>query len=83
MADLRSLDNIDIGKTATVTAIELDGGIKQRLRDIGITEGASVECVGISPLGDPIALLVGGTVVAVRKQDCKRIIAQYGCGSDV
>ena len=82
MADLRSLDNIDIGQKATVTAIELDSAMKQRLRDIGITEGANVECVGISPLGDPIALLVGGTVVAVRKQDCKRIIAQYGCGSD-
>lgn len=81
MKDLRSLDGIKVGQSVTVSSVGLEGGIRRRLEDIGLIEGARAECVGISPPGDPIALLIGGTVIAVRKRDCKEITVDYGSDS--
>lgn len=41
--------------------------------DIGLIEGTKVECVGISPLGDPSAYLIRETVVAIRHRDGKGV----------
>lgn len=42
--------------------------------DIGLIEGTPVECVGISPLGDPSAYLIRETVVAIRHTDGKGVL---------
>ena len=82
MKDFKGLDTIKVGDKVKVISIKHNKSVKQRLKDIGITENSEVECVGVSPLGDPIAFLVRGTVVAIRKCDCKQIIADYGCDEE-
>ncbi|MBQ7921226.1 MAG: ferrous iron transport protein A [Clostridia bacterium] len=58
------------GEKGVVTSLEQKGrGIENRLRDLGMTEGCVVECVGISPLGDPAAYRIRGAVIALRKRD--------------
>ena len=42
--------------------------------DIGLTENTLVECVGVSPLGDPAAYAIRGAVIAIRKTDSKNIL---------
>ena len=78
MKDIRSLDNIKVGQEAFVERVELEVGIKHRLEDLGVTEGTRLECMGVSPLGDPIALLADGTDIAIRKRDCKKITVSFG-----
>ena len=74
MNGLLSLDNIRVGETVKVVSVETEGSMRRRFMDIGLTEGAVVTCVGISPLGDPKAFLIRGAVIAVRNGDSKSIM---------
>ena len=40
------------------------------LRDLGLIENTRVVCLGRSPMGDPSAYLIRGTVIALRRCDC-------------
>ena len=57
------------GQRGAVHAMNLTGGMRRRLRDIGLIEGTAVECLGVSPGGDPRAFLIRGTAIALRAAD--------------
>jgi len=61
---------LPVGCKAKVSAL-IDGGrnITDRLRDLGITEGEEVRCVMKSPLGEPHAYMIKGSVIALRQED--------------
>lgn len=48
-------------------------GISDRLCEIGILPGATVEMVRIAPLGDPIALKIKDCQIAIRRSDATLI----------
>lgn len=54
------------------------GSIRRRLLDLGFCEGTVLRCVQSSPAGDPIAYLVRGTVIALRKEDAANILVREG-----
>ncbi len=62
------------GQSAVVRSLEAAGSIRRRFLDIGLTENTRVECLGRSPGGDPSAYLIRGAVVAIRRDDCKKIL---------
>ena len=64
----------------TVCALPGEERLAGRLRDLGMTEGTRVKCLGAGPLGDPAAYLIRGAVVAIRKKDAARIETQSECG---
>jgi ferrous iron transport protein A len=47
--------------------------LKNRLFDLGIVDGTGIECVAVAPLGGPGAYLVRGAVIAIRRDDARRI----------
>ena len=59
---------------AIVKSLNSSGALRRRLMDMGIVEGTRVECLGMSPGGDPKAFLVRGAVLAIRGQDCRDIM---------
>lgn len=63
-----TLDRLPIGTPARVTGFAaLDPGMADRLVEMGFDEGAEVEILHAAPLGgDPIAVRVDGTTVALR-----------------
>ena len=69
-----SLDKLPAGTQAKICALEQEGPIRRRLADLGFVSGALVQCVGISPLGDPHAYFICGAVIALRTCDCKKIL---------
>lgn len=71
---MKSLDSLKVGEKATVKKLTLSGSMRRRLLDIGLIENTDVECVGISPMGDPKAFLIRGAVIALRKEDSSKII---------
>lgn len=63
-----------IGDIGIIERLEANKNIKRRLLELGIIEGTKVECVLKSPLGNPIAYLIRGTLIAIRKEDCNKIM---------
>lgn len=72
----RTLADLLPGETATVRELRADGFLRNRLLDFGLVPGTKVEGVMSSPLGDPVAYLVRGTVLALRREDAEAVILQ-------
>ena len=70
----KTLADLLPGERAAVLKLNLTGRLRRRLMDIGLIEGTEVECVGISPLGDPSAYLIRETVVAIRHSDGQGVL---------
>ena len=70
------LCDISPGDTAIVSGMHAEGSIRRRLRDIGLVEGAEVECLMKSPLGDPVAYLIKGAVIALRREDAAAVTVE-------
>ncbi len=68
-----TMNELRPGQRAVVRAMYCRGGVRRRLRDLGLIEGAAVTCLGRSPLGDPAAYLLGGAAIALRRADSRQI----------
>ena len=71
-----TLDQIQVGESATVSALLHSASMRRRLQDIGLIQNTAVECVGRSPAGDPSAYLIRGAVIAIRASDAKKICVE-------
>ena len=67
------LSGLVVGDKCVVNKINCQGIIRRRLMDIGILPGSVVSCVLSSPSGNPMAYLVKGSVIALRKCDSDMI----------
>lgn len=76
MQKTNCLTNLKQGQTAVVKELTSSGSIRRRLQDIGLIEGTKVECIQKSPLGDPIAFLIRGAVIALRLEDSSCILVE-------
>ncbi len=70
------LHELSEGEQGRVKTLEADAGIRRRLRDIGIIDGTPITCLQKSPLGDPVAYLIRGAVIALRKEDAATILLE-------
>ena len=57
-----------------INNLETAGELRQRLMDLGFVPGTKVQCVLISPFGDPKAYFIRGTVIALRKKDSSTVL---------
>lgn len=64
-----TLDMLRPGDTAVIVSIEGNPALVQRLYELGLLEGESVEFLTRAPLGDPIEIRVGNTRLSLRKLD--------------
>ena len=71
-----SLDNAVKGTSYEIKRINVEGTMRRRLLDLGFHEKSRVICLGFSPFKDPVAFLVKGTVIAVRKENLAQIYAE-------
>lgn len=72
----QTLADLQENKTATVLSLLTDNRIRRRLRDIGLIEGTRVRCLNRGPCGDPVAYLIRGAVIALRREDSSKIIVR-------
>ena len=78
MQNINKLSELEQGRQALILDINSSGDMRRRLQDLGFIKGADVTCVKKSPLGDPIAFLIRGAVIALRHEDSSRIQIQCG-----
>jgi ferrous iron transport protein A len=65
------IEAIAVSADSSVPAVELE----RRLLELGFVEGASVEILHEGPIGgDPIAVRVNGTTIALRRREAMAIL---------
>ena len=73
-----TLDELDINECAVVCGLDFCDEDKKRLRDMGLFEGRRVKFVFSSPFSWPRAYDTQGVIIAIRKEDAKRISIKRG-----
>lgn len=68
-----TLKDLAPGKRAVITEVKLEGSMKRRLIDMGLTPGTEVCVQRTAPLGDPIQFNVLGYSLTLRKADADKI----------
>ena len=63
-----------VGESVRVVSLQSTGRMRRRLADLGLIPGATVACLGRSPLGDPTAYLIRGAVIAIRRRDAMEVL---------
>ena len=73
MQKLIPLSRLIPGEAAVVRRLDSKGALRRRLQTAGFLENTEVRCAFRSPLGDPSAYLVRGTVLALRRKDADSV----------
>ena len=68
-----TLNDLPIGKTATVTTVGGEGALRQHFLDMGLIPNATVTMVKRAPMGDPIEIRLRGYELTIRKDDAAMI----------
>ena len=68
-----TLDQLHPNQSAIVTNLTCEGPERRRLLDLGLTPGTQVVIEMGNPLGDPIAYLIRGSVIALRREQTQQI----------
>ncbi len=69
-----TLNNVPLNVTVKIKSLKSALKNKDRLAELGFTEGCEITPLYISPLGDPTAYCIRGTIIALREEDTKNII---------
>lgn len=70
------LHELKTGDFATIEKLEGDPALIQRLYEIGLLEGDTIEVLGFAPMGDPIEIRVGFTRLSLRNNEAAAITVQ-------
>ena len=70
---MKTLKDVPVGETVTVTKLVGEGAVKRRIMDMGVTKGVSVFVRKVAPLGDPVEVTVRGYELSIRKADAEMI----------
>ena len=72
---MQKLSDIAIGKEYIIDAIN-DDELAQKLLEMGCTPGEKVVVERKAPFNDPIAIVVSGFMLSLRKTDAQQIIVK-------
>lgn len=67
------LSCIPIGSCGEIVAIQPTFKNRERLIELGFTKDTEIIPLHISPIGDPTAYFIRGSVMALRKEDADNI----------
>jgi ferrous iron transport protein A len=72
-AEPRTLADLPPGGQGRVRSVEGAPAVVQRLQEMGLTPGVSVEVVRFAPLGDPVEIRLRGYLLSLRKGDARGV----------
>jgi Fe2+ transport system protein FeoA len=70
------LDRLRPGKSAVLVRYEQNSELAERLMELGLTPGTSVQVIREAPFGDPLQIYFRGTDVGIRKADAAHLIVR-------
>ncbi|MER3412894.1 MAG: ferrous iron transport protein A [Armatimonadota bacterium] len=73
---MRTLADLNLGECGIVRQVQASGLTRERLQDLGLVPGTRV-CASLrSPLGQPVAYEVRGSLVALREEDARTVLLE-------
>lgn len=69
----RTLNDLKPGQRACIRRHRSDGGVRQRLLDLGLMPGVEVTLVRSAPLNDPVELKVEASSISLRRKEAGTI----------
>lgn len=76
------LDILVPGQSAYIDTVTAGDTVRRRLQELGFTPGAPVTCLMRAPSGDPTAYRIRSAVIALRREDARRIRLRFRKGVD-
>ncbi len=70
------LTDLCLGRKCKVKNLTSSGSIRRRMLDLGLISNTEIEVLNQSPSGDPVAYLIRGAVIAIRKEDASNIFVE-------
>jgi ferrous iron transport protein A len=70
---MATLKEVKSGNSAKVVRISVQGPLRRRIMDMGITKGCTVFVRKVAPLGDPMEVCVRGYELSLRKSEAEVI----------
>ncbi len=71
--DVVFLSQMSAGQKGEIVKLIGEGEIGQRLLEMGLTVGASIEVVRFAPLGDPLDIKIRGYHLSLRRHEAEAI----------
>ncbi|MCY1714099.1 FeoA family protein [Caproiciproducens galactitolivorans] len=68
-----TLNELKIGQTSKIIAVNGAGALRRRLLDMGLTPHTEVMVRKVAPMGDPIEIHLRGYELTIRIDDAKNI----------
>ncbi|MEE1087121.1 MAG: ferrous iron transport protein B [Schaedlerella sp.] len=68
-----TLNDLEIGGSAVITAVGGEGALRQHFLDMGVIPGTEVTVVKFAPMGDPMELQIHGYELTLRIADAEKI----------
>ncbi|MCC8129202.1 MAG: ferrous iron transport protein B [Clostridiales bacterium] len=68
-----TLNELEIGKSASIVAVGGEGALRQHFLDMGLIPGAQVTMVKYAPMGDPVELRIHSYELTLRLADAEQI----------
>ncbi len=75
------LSQLKVGQVATVEEVLDQGFLSQRLLEMGILRGTSIEVIRFAPMGDPIDIKIRGYHLSLRREEAQGIIVGIAEGN--
>ncbi len=70
---MKTLREVKVGETVTVSRLHGEGAVRRRIMDMGITKGTEIFVRKVAPLGDPVQVRIRGYELSLRKADAEMI----------
>ena len=70
---MKTLRQVKVGDSVRVVKLHVEGAVKRRIMDMGITRGVEVTVRKVAPLGDPVEITVRGYELSIRKADADMV----------
>lgn len=70
---MMTLDELKVGQSAIVTAVNGDGALRHHLLDMGMLPQTEVTLIKLAPMGDPMELQIHGYELTIRMADARQI----------
>ncbi len=66
---MKTLRDVQPGQQAVVKKIHGQRAVTQRIRDLGVVKGVTIDVLSVAPLGDPIKVMLRGYELTLRKDE--------------
>jgi len=70
---LRALIELAVNETAVILNFS-DSEIALKLLELGCMPGASIQLLHRAPMGDPLAFLIDGSIITMRKKEAATVM---------